>query len=211
MNLKEIVQKNVTDVTSLELQYLLDWSRQELRIPGYCGKLQGMRCYLSGAMTYVDDSGTSWRTALGMFLKELGVKIIDPTDKPIDFGREDIEDAIAIKKEMARGDFDALTTRRAIRATDLRSVDISDFIILSVDLEHYTVGTWEEGVLGNRQKKPIIVHVEQGKRACPPWLFWMIPHQMIFSEWFEVMDYLKEVDKGKLHDYDRKRWMFFNL
>lgn len=175
-------------------------------------KLRGMRCYLAGAMSFVGDNGITWRKKLSSILDDAGVTVIDPTDKPVDFGREDIEDAARIKRLLSEEKFDELSENmKLIRITDLRSIDITDFIIVNLDVTHYTAGTWEEITTANRQKKPIIVHVEQGKKSAPPWLFGMIPHQMIFSTWDEVICYLDVVNNNQLQHFDRKRWMFFNL
>jgi hypothetical protein len=222
MNINDILEKNMEDLSDQEVSWLHVWAKQ-FRIkaepvsvpdeaPKKHGKLHDMRCYLCGAMSFTADNGMDWRQSIGMFLKEMGVKIIDPTDKPIDFGREDVEDASLIKKMLKEGDFDQLAENmKLIRATDLRSVDITDFQITNLDTSKYTAGSWEEITLANRQKKPIIVHVEQGKNCAPPWIFGMIPHQMIFSSWGKVMDYLMKIDNGRLESYDAKRWMFFKL
>jgi hypothetical protein len=217
-DISELLGKQLDELTNEEVSRVLRWAEQFRTVsvpdamPRNVGKLNGMRCYLCGAMSFTPDNGIDWRQSIGMFLKEMGVKIIDPTDKPIDFGREDIEDAAEIKRLLSTGDFDQLAENmKLIRATDLRSVDITDFQITNLDTSKYTAGSWEEITLANRQKKPIIVHVEQGKNCAPPWLFGMIPHQMIFSTWGEVMDYLMSVDNGNLSHYDAKRWMFFNI
>ena len=97
---------------------------------------------------------------------------------------------------------------RVIRNTDLRMVDISDFLVVNLDLDIHPCGTYEELFLANRQKKPIILRIKQGKGETPDWLLGTIPHETIFSTWEEVRDYLDLVDKGKVQD---KRWMFFNI
>jgi hypothetical protein len=57
-------------------------------------------------------------------------------------------------------------------------------------------------------KKPIIVHMEQGKANAPDWLFGTIPHNMIFSCWDAVKDYLIYIDMNK--DIETfNRWYFF--
>ena len=47
---------------------------------------------------------------------------------------------------------------KTIRSVDLRLVDISDFLIVSLDLNTHPCGTYEEIFLANRQKKPIIIN-----------------------------------------------------
>ena len=87
-------------------------------------------------------------------------------------------------------------------------VDISDFLIVNLDLDVHPCGTYEEIFWANRQKKPIIVHMVQGKQKCPDWLFGTIPHEMIFSSWEEIKNYLVEIN----HSEEIKtfnRWYFF--
>lgn len=174
-------------------------------------KLRGTRTYLCGAMGLADDNGVVWRQNVGSVLKNMGVTVLDPCDKPINIGLEDIESQERRKILKKNGEFDQLAKEmKIIRCVDLRMVDISDFIVVNVDINTYTVGTWEEVTTGNRQKKPIIVHIEQSKYNTPDWLLGMIPHQMIFSSWTFLVDYLKNVDQG-IDTESYKRWWFFDL
>lgn len=138
-----------------------------------------------------------------------GVIVFDPANKPIDIGIEDLESRHDRKKWKENEEYDKVSeTMRVIRNTDLRMVDISDFLIVNLDLDIHPCGTYEELFLANRQKKPIILRVKQGKRQAPDWLFGTIPHETIFSTWEEVKDYLDLVDNGRFND---KRWMFFDI
>ena len=99
---------------------------------------------------------------------------------------------------------------KVIRRVDLRLVDISDFLIVNLDLEIHPCGTYEEIFTANRCKKPIIIHMEQGKNKAPDWIFGTIPHQMIFSNWENLKSYLLHINSDKnIECY--KRWQFFNL
>jgi hypothetical protein len=69
-------------------------------------------------------------------------------------------------------------------------------------------GTIEEITLANRQKKPIIVFVEGGKKNTPDWLVWMIRHATIFDSMGDAMVYLRGIDSGEL--VPGKRWLLFN-
>ena len=99
---------------------------------------------------------------------------------------------------------------KTIRSVDLRLVDISDFIIVNLDLDVHPCGTLEEIFWANRQKKPIIVHMVQGKVHTPDWLFGTIPHQMIFSNWEDIREYLKHINSDENID-TYNRWYFLNL
>jgi nucleoside 2-deoxyribosyltransferase len=98
---------------------------------------------------------------------------------------------------------------KTIRSVDLRLVDISDFLVVNLDLDIHPCGTYEEITWANRQKKPIIIHMVQGKGHAPDWLFGMIPHQMIFSNWDEIKNYLNHINNSENID-THKRWYFFN-
>ena len=169
-----------------------------------------MRCYLSGAMDRVPDGGIGWRQKISVYLNARNVVVLDPSDKPINIGIEDLENREVRKKAKEAGDYNAIATdMRLIRNTDLRMVDISDFMIVNLDLEVHPCGTYEELFLANRQMKPILVRVEQGKMATPDWLLGAIPHNNIFGEWEDLTDYLDGINSGEIEP--KKRWLFFDL
>jgi hypothetical protein len=99
---------------------------------------------------------------------------------------------------------------KTIRAVDLRLVDISDFLIVNLDLNTHPCGTLEEMFLANRSKKPVVVHMEQGKKNTPDWLFGALPHSMFFSTWDEVRSYLSHIDADRYINHEN-RWRFFNI
>jgi nucleoside 2-deoxyribosyltransferase len=173
-------------------------------------RLKNLRVYLAGAMDRVADRGTGWRDSITPFLHSLEIVVFNPISKPTDVGLED-SDTHQIKtklKSMAR--YDELTAMmKTIRSVDLRLVDISDFLIVNLDLTVHPCGTYEEMTWANRQKKPIIVHMVQGKNHAPDWLFGMIPHQMIFSSWDEIKSYLNHINTSENIE-THKRWYFFN-
>jgi hypothetical protein len=177
---------------------------------GRPNRLKGLRGYLCGAMDRVADGGTEWRIKLQEKLSDLEIIWLDPTSKPINIGLEDSENRIYRRKCKQSGNYDAVNADiRVIRNVDLRMVDLSDFLIVCIDLTVHQCGTYEELFLANREKKPIVTMVVQGKQWCPDWLIGTIPHEMIFSSWNEVHQYLRHV----AHDpviRTFKRWLFFN-
>jgi len=172
-------------------------------------RLTNQRVYLAGAMDRVADRGVGWREQITPFLKTLGVVVFNPISKPTDVGLED-HDTHQIKtklKQMKR--FDELSSMmKTIRSVDLRLVDISDFLVVNLDLDIHPCGTYEEIFWANRQKKPIIIHMVQGKSSAPDWLFGTIPHQMIFSDWEEIKQNLSHINISENID-THKRWYFF--
>jgi len=174
-------------------------------------RLKNQRVYLVGAMDRVPDRGTTWRDDITPFLEELGVVVFNPISKPASVGLED-NDSHKIKTTLKNNQrYDELSSlMRTIRNIDLRMVDISDFLIVNLNLEHYACGTWEELFLCNRSKKPILIHIEQGKQNTPDWLFGTLPHQWFFSNWNELKDYILHINNDENID-NKNRWQFFNL
>jgi nucleoside 2-deoxyribosyltransferase len=174
-------------------------------------RLKNQRVYLAGAMDRVKDRGSTWRDNITPFLESLGVVVFNPLNKPSNIGMEDTEVHVVKKKLKERENYDELSSMmKTIRGVDLRLVDISDFLIVNLDIDTHPCGTLEEIFWANRQKKPIIIHMEQGKRNTPDWLFGTIPHQMIFSTWDEVKEYLLHINStANIESY--KRWYFFSI
>lgn len=174
-------------------------------------RLKLLRTYLVGAMDRVPDGGVEWRAAITPWLQERGVIVLDPTNKAIEIGIEDSQARLEIERLKQIGEFDQIRPRfQDIALVDLRMVDMADFLVVNLDLDTHPCGTYEEIFTANRSKKPIIIHIEQGKVNVPNWLLFRLPHQMIFSTWKNLKNYLDSVDKdGTIESYNR--WRFFDL
>lgn len=166
--------------------------------------------YLAGAMDRVPDRGTTWRDNITPLLEDLNVIVFDPIKKPGNVGLENEETHKIKYKLKINQKYDQLSDiMKTIRSVDLRLVDISDFLIVHLDINTHPCGTLEEIFLANRQKKPIIVHIEQGKQNCPDWLFGTLPHELFFDEWNQVIEYLYMINsKEKINNLNR--WWFLN-
>jgi len=172
-------------------------------------RLKNQRVYLAGAMDRAADRGNGWRDNITPFLESLNIIVFNPIKKPSLIGKED-EATHQLKKilksELKYDDLSQLM--KTIRSVDLRLVDISDFLIVNLDLDIHPCGTYEEIFWANRQKKPIIIHMVQGKQNAPDWLFGTIPHQMIFSSWNDIQKYLISIaNNTDIITYNR--WHFF--
>ncbi|MFA5758227.1 MAG: hypothetical protein WC942_02480 [Clostridia bacterium] len=162
-------------------------------------------------MEAANDNGADWRIRLQRELTDLEVFWLDPTHKPTNIGIEDEQTKYILNDLRSKGDYKLLRQMiQPIRSYDLRMVDISDFLVVHLDRDTPTCGTWEELFLANRQKKPVVLHYAQGKGKVPHWLFDVVPEQMMFSEWFEVFEYLRHIAYGTNID-DLNRWKFFDL
>jgi len=174
-------------------------------------RLNNQRVYLAGAIDRVDDRGAGWRENISSFLRSLGIIVFNPITKPTEIGLEDEETHAVKAKLKTQQRYDELTSMmKVIRSVDLRLVDVSDFLIVNLDLDIHPCGTYEEIFWANRQKKPIIIHMVQGKKHAPDWLFGTIPHQMIYSNWEDIFAYLKHIN-GDENIENKNRWYFLNL
>lgn len=173
-------------------------------------RLKGQRVYLAGAMDRVPDRGMGWREHITPVLKTLEINVFDPIKKPGAIGLEN-EETHKVKQTLKLAKkYDQLTKiMKTIRAVDLRLVDISDFLIVHLDTDTHPCGTLEEIFLANRQKKPIIVHIQQGKHNCPDWLFGTIPHELFFDTWDGIISYLYHINTSANID-SLNRWYFLN-
>jgi nucleoside 2-deoxyribosyltransferase len=174
-------------------------------------RLKNQRVYLAGAMDRVADRGTTWRDNITPFLESMGTIVFNPITKPTNTGLED-KDSHAVKTKLKQKErYDELSEMmKVIRRVDLRLVDISDFLVVNLNLDIHPCGTYEEIFWANRQKKPIIIHMEQGKINAPDWLFGTIPHQTIFSSWEDIKEYLNHINSSENID-TYKRWYFFSV
>lgn len=172
-------------------------------------KLRNQRCYLAGAIDRVPDRGSQWRDSISPILESLGIQVFNPLKKPSNIGAEDNTIAEYKKRLKNTKNYDQLSViMKTIRSIDLRMVDISDFLIVNLDIDTHPCGTLEEIFWANRQKKPILIRVVQGKSSAPDWLFGTIPHEFIFDSWGELISYLVDIDTNKITD-PYKRWVFF--
>ena len=108
-------------------------------------RLTNQRTYLAGAMDRVQDRGATWRESITPFLDSLGIVVFNPITKPTNIGLED-EDTHAVKSKLkSQRRYDELSSMmKIIRSVDLRLVDISDFVIVNLDLDVHPCGSLEE-------------------------------------------------------------------
>ncbi len=105
-------------------------------------RLNNQRCYLAGAIDRVSDKGRGWREQITPFLKSLGVVVFNPILKPTEIGLEDNDTHLVKAKLKSQKRYDELSSMmKVIRSVDLRLIDISDFIVVNLDLETHPCGT----------------------------------------------------------------------
>jgi len=174
-------------------------------------RLRHTRCYLCGAMDRAPDAGEGWRKNTRKANDHQGIVWLDPTRKPIDIGTEDAASRARRRKSKAEGKLDEVSKEmKPIRHVDLRMVDISDFLIVNLDLDIHACGTYEEIFLANSQKKPVLLHVEQGRNSVPDWLIGTLPSEHIFDSWVDLHAYVDRINSDPKWCDNYGRWYFFD-
>lgn len=170
--------------------------------------LKNTRTYLVGAMDRVKDGGIGWRQKITPILKSMNVTVLDPCNKPINGVKEDNNTRLKIEEYKQTEQYHRIKEEYSvIRNADLRCVDISDFIIAHIDINIHACGSYEEIVTANRQKKPVLIWCQQGKKNAPNWLFFMLPHEHIFNSMNELIKYLQYINQHN-DTNSLKRWFF---
>jgi len=166
--------------------------------------------YLAGPIDMSEDYGVSYRQEIIEETKKrgIGIKFLDPTHKlealTPDVGEE--QEAIRTLKKNRSWTKLRRLMRKIVRS-DLRQVDISDFLIVMVDTSIHMCGTYHELILADQQKKPVLVIVKGGKTKASSWLFGIIDPKFMFDNVVDCIDYLDEVNRGKVEL--NHRWVLF--
>ena len=172
-------------------------------------KLKNTRCYLIGPMDRTNN-GHVWRESMQKWLEGFGVQVFNPYKKPTDKAIENADTLALRGKYVIEEKWEAVAKQmKEIRRYDLRMVDLSDFVIVYLNMDEKPLGTIFELNLANQQKKPVLVVSEGGKKNAPLWLFAEIPHQYIFENFEDLKNYLAWVNEGG--DSSNPRWKLFTF
>jgi hypothetical protein len=160
--------------------------------------LKNTRCYLIGHMEFLNGRG--WRETTK---KELGgrkIKFFDPYFKPF---LDDVPEDEASRQEMMHWreteQYDLVAERmKSVRGYDLRLCDVCDWFIAVINPKVASWGSSEEVTTLIREKKPVFLVIDdpKGKKACPLWLFGVLPHKYIYNNLNEVLETVKAIDDG---------------
>lgn len=173
-------------------------------------RLANTRAYLCGAMDRVPDAGVVWRRSLIQNLHHLKIQWFDPTNKPIQMGKEDDESRRLRRIAKTDGKFAVVIDEmHPIRAVDKRMVHICDWMVVNIDTEVHACGTYDELFKAAEEDKPVLVHCEQGKVNAPDWLFDALPPQHIFGTWSNLEAYICHIAHDDVID-DLGKWMWFD-
>lgn len=182
-------------------------------------RLNGSSTYLAGPMQHAADNGVIWREEITPFLKELGIKVLDPCKKPGELGKEDAETQAKVKDLLKL--FASSTSfqkdyygdrlhdlMKDIVGIDLKMVDYSDFLICFVDLNQYSCGTWHEVTMAVLERKPVLIYCPSGLQNIPSWLFGVLKHNEFFESITELKNYIRHINEDEYLDVGR--WKFLN-
>ena len=174
-------------------------------------RLKGTMCYLCGAMDRVPDGGEGWRRMITPVLRDIGVGVLDPCNKPTDFAEENAEFRKEVEILKLSRKYDKVKSlMKDVAAIDLRMVDIAHFVIMYMDTNVHMCGSYHEASIAIQQKKPLLIVCKQGKEYVPNWMYGVMPHQHMFSDWLQLIDYLGQVHVGANPNH-YKRWRFFDF
>lgn len=170
------------------------------------GKLADSMCYLIGPIEGAKDKGISWRSDIveQCHQNDLQITFLDPTNKITGLQKEIDTENQRLKDLREEGRYDELSKEmKPIVREDHRSVDISDFLIVYIDPEVHTCGSYFELKDALDEKKPYFIIIKNGKKKTPLWLFGIVDHNSIFNNVDEVVKELQLLNSGDKEMSDR--------
>ena len=176
------------------------------------GKLTNHRAYLAGPIDNAKDDGVGWRQLATPYLKERGIQILDPTDKPVTQCRfnEIGDEKEMIKKLVKLERWDELREiAKEIVLVDLRMVEVADFLIAYIDPDMHICGTYDEIFEALRHRKPTLIVHKGGKARMSMWLRGKLNHNFVFDNFEDLFNYIDALHDGTIEP-DYTRWVFFD-
>lgn len=160
--------------------------------------LRKTKCYLIGHMEFLDGRG--WRDSVKKQLSGRNIQFFDPYIKPF---IHDVPEDENSRSEMIHWreteQYDLIAQRmKQVRGYDLRLCDLSDWFIAVINPKIASWGSAEEITTLVREKKPLFLVIDdpKGKKACPLWLFGVLPHKYIYNTLNEAIETIKAIDDG---------------
>jgi len=177
-------------------------------------RLKGLVTYLSGPIDCAEDKGYGWRDTITPFLENMGVKVLNPLRHSY-MGAERIPEKRKLMDEFLKeGRFQELHEEmKELVHMDLRSVDLSSFIICNYDSSIHMCGTYEEIFKHNTQVKPVLLVHKKPRNELSSWMYGRFPPEYFFFSWDELKLYLTSIDSDPNYQFtkaDMKRWLFFD-
>ena len=181
--------------------------------------LKGVSVYLSGPIEACQDKGETWRQRLTPQLEKLGLEVWDPLVKPSWVPPADGSTQISWKQllfEHGRDGkslyyIDNITMKNSsLRSTCLSLANNCNIMIVKIVKETFTVGTWEEVVIGQRRGTPMFFLCSDPIPSM--WLLDMMKAYNTFKEVFfqteESLLHHLELINNKSIKVDNITWIF---
>lgn len=179
-------------------------------------RLKGLACYLSGPIDFAEDKGCVWRDGLTPVLEKMNVRVLNPLRHSF-YGTQDLdtEKRPRMERLLKEGKFEELRDEvKDLNHWDLRAVDLSSFLVVNYPVPPVTCGTHEEIFTANRQSKPVLLMVGEGKKKeMPKWMYGRFPPEHMFESWDDLILYLRNINSSSTYEFtesDNKRWLFFD-
>jgi hypothetical protein len=178
-------------------------------------RLKGLACYLSGPIDFAEDMGCKWRDDITPFLEKMNVKVFNPLTHSF-YGTQDLDTVKRPRMDelLKHENYSELRDEiKEINHWDLRSLDLSSFVIVNYNIETFMCGTHEEIFTANRQNKPVLLMVGDKMSQLPKWMYGRFPCEHMFKSWDDLTIYLRNINSGsnyKFTEADNKRWLFFD-
>lgn len=160
--------------------------------------------YLAGPIDHAKDGGRTWRKDISEFFRQLGIGVFDPTNKPL--GQDEGENFTQYINELKTNNYQlARQKMKEVVTHDLAMLDLSNFIVVYLDMDIYTCGTFSEITYAALEKKPVCIVCKQGKSAIPNWLWGLCKHELFFSSFDELKTFILngKFDSWRLIDYSK--------
>ena len=106
-------------------------------------RLKGLACYLSGSIDFSPNKGCRWRNQMTPFLTKRNVRVFNPLKHSF-YGTKDLETVKRPKMAelLDEGRYEELRTEmKELTHWDLRSVDLSSFLVVNYNIDIFTCGT----------------------------------------------------------------------
>jgi len=167
--------------------------------------LKNTKVYLAGNMEYTDDSA-NWRKDVTDKLEKLNIKVLSPLDTMFMFQNDEgDEDRKMLKSARENEDYEYVHNyMKGVVQKDLRLIDLSDYIIVNLEIYKPTFGTMHEIVVADQQKKPIFL-VVNNKQHTPLWLLGLLKPQYIYNNIDDAIEMIRKIDSGE-KQIDLRRW-----
>ena len=176
-------------------------------------RLKDHTCYLMGSIDRSSDGGRLWRQNITPFLQGLEIGVFNPCDKPIYNTHINEDENFVAKVQKLKEDklySEVSDIMQEIVRIDLNFVDLCNFSILNIVPTIHMCGSYAEQTVACLQRKPVIVHCEEGVSQIPNWLFGVCDHDMFFDSWKQVESYIQHIATDSIVDDNDKKWRFIN-